>query len=181
MLTPTIVLFACIAWTVLLLVTFLLPLIASLRAIGRFVLRLKEPATVSVSKAGVTIKSRLELLGRTLRERETFLPSAGLESAAREVRYPALPTYVGIASLLFGSFVGLRLVMDGARSGSPEFLSLGVALLLGGLALDYVLSRLPQRSPDRCRLLFTPLKGRRIAIVGAPKGSADRALEMLKP
>lgn len=170
-----------IAWTVVLLVTFLLPFVAAFRAIGRWVLRLKEPATISVSKTGVTIKSRLELLGRTLRERETFMPSAGLESAAREVRYPALPTYIGIASLLLGSFIGLRLVMDGARSGSPEFLSLGVALLLGGLALDYVLSRFPLRTPDRCRLLFTPQKGRPVALVGAPRGSADRALETLKP
>ncbi len=170
-----------LAWTVLLLLTFLLPLIASLRAIGRLVLRLKEPAIISVSDAGVTITSRVEVLGRTLREREIFMPSAGLESAAREVRYPALPTYVGIASLLLGSFIGLRLVMDGARSGSPEFLSLGVAVLIFGLALDYALSRLPLRNPDRCRLLFTPKKGRAVALVGAPRASADRALETLKP
>ncbi len=168
-------------WTALLLMTFVLPLWALVSAFARVALRLKRPASISINKAGVTVKSRTELLGKTLREQETFLPAGGLQIAAREVRYPGLPTYVGIGSLLLGSFIGLRLVMDGARAGSPEFLSLGVAVLLVGLAIDYALTRLPARTPEHCRMLFVPKSGAVVAIAHAPRASADRALEQLKP
>ena len=161
--------------------TFVLPLWALVSAFARVALRLKRPASISINKAGVTVKSRTELLGKTLREQETFLPAGGLQIASREVRYPGLPTYVGIGSLLLGSFIGLRLVMDGARAGSPEFLSLGVAVLLVGLAIDYALTRLPARTPEHCRMLFVPKSGAVVAIAHAPRASADRALEQLKP
>jgi hypothetical protein len=167
--------------TALLLVTFLLPLVAVARAFASLALRLRRPATVSVSQSGVTIRTRTELLGKTLRETESFIPASGLTKAAREVRYPSLPTYVGVGALLLGSFVGLRLVLDGARAGSPEFLSLGAVLLLAGLVIDYVTSRLPSRSADRCRLLFVPTKGRTVALTAAPRGAADRALAQLRP
>jgi hypothetical protein len=166
--------------TVVLLVTFLLPLVACARAFASLALRLRRPASVSVSATGVTIRSRTELLGKTLRETESFIPVGGLTEAAREVRYPSLPTYVGVGALLLGSFVGLRLILDGARAGSPEFLSLGVLLLFAGLVIDYLTSRLPSRSSDRCRLLFIPTKGRTVALASAPRTAADRALAQLR-
>jgi len=50
------------------------------------------------------VQTRFELLGKTLRESELHIPRAALARAAREVRYPRLATYVGIATLLLGSY-----------------------------------------------------------------------------
>jgi hypothetical protein len=167
------------ALTVLLTVTFILPVVAVSRLFARLALRLRRPANVDISAEGVRVRSRTELLGRTILEHETFLPASGLMRARREVRYPRLATYAGIAALLLGSYVGLRLVIDGARSGSPELLGLGLGLLLAGLGVDYLLSIWPSRAPARCRVVFEPRKGRAVSLRDVDRELADRALQLL--
>lgn len=167
------------ALTLLLTVTCLLPIVAAARAFSRLAFRLRSPAEVSVSHEGVRIRSRTELLGRTILERETFLPTAGLLRARREVRYPRLATYVGITSLVLGSYVGLRLVIDGARSGSPELIGLGALVLIMSLGVDYALSSWPSRSPSRCRVILEPRKGKVVALRDVDRELADRALQLL--
>lgn len=165
--------------TFLLTVTFVLPLVAGARLFARFALGFRRPAEANVSREGVRIKSRTILLGRTILERETFLPTAGLARARREVRYPRLPVYVGIAALLAGSYVGLRLFVDGVRSASPELIGLGVGVLLLGLGLDYALSLWPARSSDRCRVFLQPRKGRGLSLRDVDRELADKALGLL--
>jgi len=167
------------AMTFLFTVTFVLPLVALARLIGRLALGLRRPAEVNVSREGVRVRSRVELLGRTILERETFLPVTGLLRARREVRYPRLATYVGIAALLAGSYLGLRLFIDGFRSGSPELLGLGIGALLLGLGVDYALSSWPARSPERCRIVLEPRKGRAVSLRDVDRELADRALNLL--
>jgi hypothetical protein len=167
------------AMTFLFTITFVLPLLALTRLVARAALGLRRPAEVNVSREGVRVRSRIELLGRTILERETFLPVTGLLRARREVRYPRLATYVGIAALLGGSYIGLRLFIDGFRSGSPELLGLGIAALLLGLGIDYALSSWPARSPERCRIVLEPRKGRAVSLRDVDRELADRALNLL--
>lgn len=167
------------ALTLLLTVTFVLPIVAVVRAFSRLALRLRRPAEVSISAEGVRVRSRVELLGRTILERETFLPVSGLLRARREVRYPRLATYAGIASLVLGTYVGLRLVIDGARSGSPQLIGLGAGILIMALVADYVFSSFPSASPRRCRVILEPRKGRPVALRDVDRELADRALQLL--
>lgn len=165
--------------TVLLAFTLILPAVVAARAFGRFALRLRRPAEIAIAKEGITVRSRIELLGKVISEKETFLPLDGLTRVAREVRYPRLATYAGVVCLLLGSYFGLRLVLDGFRSGSPEFLGLGVAILVIGLALDYALTLLPG-SASRCQLVVESKKGR-VALAGMDRKAADAALSRLRP
>ncbi|HTJ84965.1 MAG TPA: hypothetical protein VL400_24775, partial [Polyangiaceae bacterium] len=165
--------------TFLLTVSFILPAIAALKLFARYALRLRRPATVTVGADGVRARIRTEILGRAMKERDVFIPRAGLSRAAREVRFPRLATYVGIGALLVGSYLGVRFLVDGARSGSPELLGLGLGVLVGALALDYVLSLLPRRAPSRCRVLFQPRRGPALALADVERAVADAALDRL--
>jgi hypothetical protein len=165
--------------TLLLTVTLLLPLVALAKAVGALLLRFRRPAEVSISAEGVRLRSRTELLGETLHERQAFIPAAGLAKAAREVRYPRLATYVGIGTLLCGSYVGIRLVVEGARAGAPEFLGLGLGILLAALAVDYLLEGRPARAPNRCSIVLWPRKGGAFSVRDVEREQADRALGLL--
>lgn len=166
--------------TLLLTITMILPILAVLKLLGRYALHLRRPAELRVNEGGVTVQARYELLGKTLREFEVHIPRVALSRAARQIRYPKLGTYIGIATLLIGSYIGLRLVIDGARSGAPEFLGIGTAILVGALALDYALARLPSLAKNRCEIYFQPKKGGSIAIAAIDPILADRALTLLR-
>jgi len=68
---------------VLLGVTGILAAIHVARLVGRFALRYRRPAELVVTRSGVTLRARTELLGRTLKERETHFPVEALARASR--------------------------------------------------------------------------------------------------
>jgi hypothetical protein len=165
--------------TLLLTLTLVLPALAAGRLFARYALRLRRPATVIVTSDGVRVRSRTELLGRILKEEDVFIARAGLSRASREVRFPRLGAYVGVGALLVGSYLGVRFLVDGARSGSPELLGLGLVVLVGALGVDYLMTLLPGRAPTRCRVVFVPRKGRTVALAGVERRTADAALHAL--
>ncbi|MFO0618756.1 MAG: hypothetical protein U0414_39560 [Polyangiaceae bacterium] len=166
--------------TFFLTITLILPILALLKLLGRYALHVRRPAELRVNESGVTVQARYELLGKPLREFEVHIPRVALSRAARQIRYPKLGTYVGIATLLVGSYIGLRLVIDGARSGAPEFLGIGTAILVGALVLDYMLARLPSLAKNRCEIYFQPRKGGSIALGAIDPVLADKALALLR-
>lgn len=166
-------------WTVLLTVTLILPIVALGRAFARRVLRLRRPVELELSGTTLTLKTRTELMGKTLREHVRVWDRAALARAGRELRYASLPTYVGMVSLLIGSYVGLRLVLDGLRGGSPPYLAAGVGVLVLGLVVDWLSTRAPSRDPERCRLVLETHRGERVAIADVDRRAADSVLRDL--
>jgi hypothetical protein len=164
----------------LLVVTGILPIVALARLVGRFALRIRRPAELVVDHAGVTVKSRTEVLGRTLRQRELHIPTPALARAAREVRFPRAALYAGVASLVVGSYLGLRLFIDGFRAGSLELLGIGAGMVLLGLVVDYALSHVGVAAKGRCRVLFEPRRGDGIAVADVDPDLADAALLRLQ-
>ena len=81
---------------------------------------------------------------------------------------------------MIGSYLGLRLFIDGVRAGSPELLGLGVALVLVGLAIDYGLSHVGLAARGRCRVLFMPRRGATLALADIDPALADAALLRLR-
>jgi hypothetical protein len=152
---------------------------ACLRLVGRLVLGLRRPAELTVSPDGVTVTSKTLLLGRTVRRAEVVVPATQLARAEREVRYPRLPIYAGLLALCAGSYLGISLFVDGARAGSPSLLGLGVLLIGVGVLVDLVLSVLLPARGGRMRLVLTPRKGKRLALLTTDEAAASASLQRL--
>ncbi|WP_437282507.1 hypothetical protein WME90_18600 [Sorangium sp. So ce375] len=164
---------------VLLAATGILLVMHVLQLAGRFLLRYRRPAALEISSKGVTVRSRTELFGRTLRERETYIPVEALLRATREVRYPRLALYAGLVALGLGTYLGVSLLVDGARAGSPELLGMGALVFAFGAALDFGLSHLETATRGRCRVVLVPRKGPGVALAGIERDAADLALGKL--
>ena len=166
--------------TALLAVTGLLLLTHGVRIVGRLALAYRRPAVVTLGDDGaVRVKSRTELLGRTLREREQIVPRAALLRAMRDVRYPSLAMYAGLFALAVGSYLGVTTFVDGARSASPSLLAMGVGIMAVGLGLDFVLTSVAPGARARCRLLLVSRDGAVVCVGGVDPKLADALLGRL--
>jgi hypothetical protein len=148
--------------------------------VGRVALRYRRPAELRATAAGVTVKSRTELLGRTLREREVVIPLASLARATREVRYPRLGLYAGLFTLALGSYFGIKNLIDGVLTVSFEIMGIGALLLAGGVVLDLILEGAGSGLRGKCRLVLVPRRGPALAMGEVDPAAADAALRSLK-
>jgi hypothetical protein len=150
------------------------------RLLARVALRYRRPAELSATAKGVTVKSRTELLGRTVREHEVVIPVESLLRASREVRYPRTGLYAGLFALAAGSYFGISLLVDGVRTGSPELIGIAALLLAAGVGLDFLLENAGSGLRGKYRLVLTPRVGPSLALGEVDAPSADAALGRLK-
>jgi hypothetical protein len=162
--------------TSLLAFTGLLFAVHAASAVARVVLRFRRPAEVTLTDTGIVVKTRTEMLGRVLREREHVVPSSGLVRVAREVRFPSLAFYTGLLALAVGSYVGVRAFVDGVRSASPSLLLVGIAIVAAGITADFALRSLIPTARGRCRVLFVPTAGHALAIAEVDSSHASDIL-----
>ena len=147
------------------------------RLFGQVALAYKRPAEILVLEdGGVRIKWRVELLGRTLRDRDVLVPRSGLARAAREVRFRGIALYAGLLALAVGSYVGVSAFVDGVRAASPALLAAGLLIVSLGLALDFALSCALPGARGRCRVLFVPRSGGTLCVGGLDLVRADAVL-----
>jgi hypothetical protein len=148
--------------------------------LGRLALAYKTPAHVVLADdGGIRVQWRIEMLGRTLRDRDVLVPRSALVRAIREVRYPRLAFYAGLLALVGGSYLGMSACVDGVRSASPSLLAAGLAIATLGVAMDFVLSSVAPGARGRCRILFVPREGRKLCIGGVDVRRADALLARL--
>jgi hypothetical protein len=168
-----------VAITLLLAVTLLLVVVHVARLVARFALGYKRPALVRLTPEGLSISWRTELLGRSLRERSTLLPTAALARITREVRYARAGLYAGLGALVLGTFVGVSLLVDGLRvpGGSGPLLLLAALCLLAGVGLDFALSSLSDTVRGSCRLVVVPRRGRALCLRSLSPRATDALLE----
>lgn len=169
------------AWTVVLGITGLLFLWHLARLVGRLALAYKRPAKVSVTKRGLELDHRTELLGKTLRNGETVVPLTNLAKVTREVKYSRLGLYAGLVALTLGTYLGMGLFVDGMRVPglSPSLIGLAIVFILLGLLIDFGLSSLSDTVRGRCRLVVTPRKGKTVCIGAVDPTRADAMLGRL--
>lgn len=148
----------------------------AVRIVARLALAYRRPAEVSVSEAGVRVKTRTEMLGRVLREREHVIVRAGLMRVTREVRYPRVSFYAGLLALALGSYVGVRAFVDGVRAASPSLLLTGLVVITLGVAADFVLGSILPGTRGRVRVSFVPRTGKPLCIGDVDAQRADDAL-----
>jgi hypothetical protein len=163
--------------TALLAVTGVLLVAHAARLFGRIALAYKAPAEVALSDdGGVRVRWRVEMLGRTLRDRDVLVPHAALWRAAREVRFSGAALYAGLLALVLGSYVGVAAFVDGVRAASPALLGAGLLIIALGLALDFVFSNAVPGARGRCRVVFVPRTGRQLCIGDVDRARADSLL-----
>jgi hypothetical protein len=149
------------------------------RLFGRVALAYRTPAEVLVQDDGVRVRWRVELLGRTLRDRDVVVPRAMLARAAREVRFSGVALYAGLLALAVGSYVGISAFADGVRAASPALLATGLLIVALGLGLDFVFSCVLPGSRGRCRVFFVPRRGTRLCVGDVDRVRADALLARL--
>ncbi len=162
--------------TAFLAVTGLLFVIHAVRLIARFALTYRTPTEVSLTDAGVRVRTRTEMLGRTLREREHVIVRSGLVRIVREVRYPRAAFYAGLLALAVGSYVGVRALVDGVRAASPSLLLTGLVVVSIGIGADFVLGSLLPGARGRVRVAFVPRTGKVLCVADVDATRADDAL-----
>jgi hypothetical protein len=166
--------------TALLALTGVLLVVHAARLFGRMALAYKTPAEVVLSDdGGVRVRWRVEMLGRTLFDRDVLVPRTALGRATREVRFSGLTLYAGLLALALGSYVGVSAFVDGVRSASPALLATGLLIVALGLSLDFVFSCIVPAARGRCRVLFVPRQGRHLCIGDVDQARADSMLGRL--
>ncbi len=167
------------ALTVLLAVTGLLFVIAAVRLLGRLALAYRRPAELTITERGVEVLYRTELLGRVLRDRSTLVPLSNVAKLTREVRFTRVGLYLGLIALCLGTYLGMGLLVDGARvpGTSPPLLGLGLLIIGIGVALDFGLSLLSDEARGRCRLVVVPRKGPSLCVGALDPARADALLQ----
>ena len=162
--------------TAFLAVTGLLFVIHAVRLVARFALAYRTPTEVSLTDAGVRVRTRTEMLGRTLREREHVIVRSGLVRIVREVRFPRAGFYAGLLALALGSYVGVRAFIDGVRAASPSLLLTGLVVVVIGIGADFVLGSLLPGAQGRVRVAFVPRTGKVLCVADIDASRADAAL-----
>jgi hypothetical protein len=166
--------------TALLALTGVLLVAHAARLFGRVALAYKAPAEVVLSDdGGVRVRWRIEMLGRTLLDRDVLVPRTALGRATREVRFSGLALYAGLLALALGSYVGVSAFVDGVRSASPALLATGLLIVALGLSLDFVFSCIVPAARGRCRVLFVPRQGRHLCVGDVDQARADSMLGRL--
>jgi hypothetical protein len=132
----------------------------------RFTLAYRARAEVRLSERGLEVHERKTLLGRPLRDRTSLIALHAVRRMSREVRYARAGTYAGLAALAIGSFVGMRLFIDGLRAPgfSGPTLLMGLMVVLAGLGLDFVLANWLDSSRGQCRLVIEIARGRGLCL-----------------
>jgi hypothetical protein len=149
------------------------------RLVARLTLAYKSPGQMTFSGKAVRVCWRIEVLGRTLRDREVVLAREGIARVVREVRYPRAAFYGGLLALAVGSFVGVRTVADGVRSASPPLLLTGLVIVATGVLLDFGLGSVAPGVAGRCRVILVPKSGASVCLGSADARRADAALGRL--
>lgn len=165
--------------TTLLAVTGLLLLLRASSLLARLALNRRHPAELEITREGVRIRARTEMLGRVLREVEHVVPLDGLAVATREVRFPRLALYAGLLALALGSYVGSSLLGDGFKAASPSLLGQGLLVAAIGVAIELAASTLFPGAKGRCNLLFVPKKGGALCVSDVDIEAARKTLSLL--
>lgn len=167
--------------TAVLTVTMVLFALQVGRALLRWVLAFKRPATISIGPNGLELNQRTELLGKVLRERSIVVPLGSLVRVTRETRYARVGMYAGLIALVLGSYFGMGLFVDAVRvpGGSASLFGLAVLMMVLGLALDFTFSSAADTARGKCRMLVVPQRGRVFCLGSLDPARADAMLSTI--
>ncbi len=149
--------------------------------IVRVFLAYRANVEVRVTEKGLEIHEQKSLLGRQFRENTSLITLEHVRRLTREIRYARSGTYAGLAALGLGSFLGMRLFVDGLRvpGMSGTLLCLGLVVVVGGLCLDYLLANWLDATRGHCRFVVVTERGRGLCLAGVEPAQVDAVLTAL--
>ena len=156
-----------------------------IRQVADFTLRVflayRAKAEIRVTEKGLEIHEKRSLLGRRFRERTSVVTMHEVRRLSREVRYARAGTYAGLVALCLGSFLGMRLFVDGLRvpGFSGQLLWLGLLLVVGGLCLDFAFANWFDATRGRCRFLVVTERGKGFCLADVEPSQVDAMLSQL--
>ena len=165
-------------WKGFLATTGLLLFVHLFRLIARWFFGYRALAQVKISKNSIALSWQIKIFGKVLREKRILFDRNTLAWAGREVRYPMLAFYTGIFMLAVGSYIGTRSALDGWRVGSAELVAIGAAMVVGGIALDWILMAFAE-GKDKSAIRLVHQKGGAFCIRGVDRHASDKALALL--
>lgn len=148
---------------------------------ARTLLAYRADAEIRVTEKGLEVKERKSLLGRQFREKNSLIALGNVRRLTREIRYARSGTYAGLAALGLGSFLGMRLFVNGLRVPglSGPLLLLGLAVVIGGLSLDFLLVNWLDAARGKCRVVVVAERGPGLCLSGVESTQADAVLSAL--
>ncbi|MBX3270292.1 MAG: hypothetical protein KF729_08520 [Sandaracinaceae bacterium] len=145
-----------------------------------FLLGLRSEAELKFDGKQLDVRTRVSLLGRTVREAEETWRLDALEGASRRVRYPSLHLLVGALALSAGVLAGSLVLFDGVRSGELVLVSIAAAMVLAGAGLDLALDVLWSGQRGRVSVEVAPRSRRALRLTSVPLEQADAFLRALR-
>ncbi len=142
--------------------------------IGDFILGLDRKARLELTPTGIELKAKIGLLGRELRDVSTTFPLKSIAVVTREIRFPGMPVYIGLAALLAGTWAGVSFLSWGVQAQSPRLIGYGLLALLLGVALDLAITSLVPGLTGKCRIVVTPKGGQSVCVSHLDATAADR-------
>jgi hypothetical protein len=157
-------------------------LVSSLvRAVGRHLLLRRRKGTLEIDARGLCLREEHSVLGQTLGHRERWIPLDQLGVLSRETRFAGLGLYTGLFTLVVGSYLGVRLFVDGVRvpGGSPSLVGFGLGLVAVAIAIDALLNGFGGATSGKTRLLVQHKQGQSFALGPLPSREVDAWLEQV--
>jgi hypothetical protein len=147
----------------------------------RIVFAYRTFAEIRLTEKGLEVREHKSLLGRQFREKTSLIALRNVRHLTREIRYARSGTYAGLAALAMGSFLGMRLFVDGLRvpGMSGSLLWLGLAVVVGGLSLDFLLVNWLDAKRGQCRFVIIADRGPGLCLTGVESARVDAVLSAL--
>lgn len=134
---------------------------------------------VELQGEALSVRIATRWLGRTVRSSDVVHGLSHVAAVRRVSRYASLHLLVGVTLFAAGLLLGGWLLGDGFRSHDKTLLLLGAGLLLGGAALDLVLSVIVPAAARRVRIELDFGEHGRLDVAGVPAADADRLMHSL--
>ncbi len=136
----------------------------------------RREARFTWSGGQVQVVSQVFLLGQVLRTESETLPLTRIQSAATITARAAEPVVLGALAVTVSLVWGLVQIADGIYGRSFGLVALGLAAMVGGVAVDLAILWVARIFPDPLRhgLALRTLAGRRLALQGVVPQTAEK-------
>jgi hypothetical protein len=134
---------------------------------------LRRHVLVELQGQVVSLRIATRWLGRTVRSADEVHNLAHVTGVRRVARYASLHLLVGVTLFAAGVLLGGYLLGDALRTQDRTLLIAGAGLVLGGAALDLLLSVLVPATARRVRVELDLGDRGRLHLAGVPAAEAD--------
>ena len=144
-----------------------------------FAIGFRREVELSLRGDALRVRTRTQLLRRTISDEERVHPVDELRTAQRTARYPVIYAAVGTVCFALGVLLGGSLGFDALRAGEPALLRWAALWVFAGSALDLALNVLVPAGQSRVALDLDLGKGTHAWVTAVPLADADRFIEAL--